>query len=199
MKKMLFSIFAVLLVNSLFALDLPWQRQKNAEEFINVETHFEFSDANGGNKKSIVYGSTEFGKGDYFIPSFRVRIPVLLNVQMHPTLLKNASGLLSTIPNSEKDRKREIKVEITITKSKNIQVLQNGGMKNITPQIALDGSVTYTFTIKNDSQMYPSIAFTFDPAEVGDAKITVQYYGDNPNQKIVDRTCDVLQAVKFTK
>lgn len=198
MKKLLFSIFAVLLVNSIFALDYPWQ-QKNAEEFINVETHFVFVDENGNNKKEMVYGSTEFGKGDYGFAKFTVGVPLSLTVQMHPTLLPTASGVFHGVRDSEKSKKREITVEITITKSTQIQVTQQSGMSNVVMTPYADGSATYTFSIKNDKKLFPSIGFTFVPAAAGAAQVKVVYYGDDPTQKIVDRTCDVFQEVTFTR
>lgn len=199
MKKILSLFFlSFFLIDSIFAVDFFWQK-KGAQEFINVETHFSFSDTNGANKRSMVYGSTDFDVSDSFVPNFKIGIPVLLNVQMHPTLLKKAGNTWFGVKNSEKSNDREITVELTITKSKNIQVTQSGGMTNVIPQPNIDGSTTYTFTIRNNSEIYPSIAFKFVPAEQGEANITVTYYGSSPDQKIVDRSCDVFQNVSFSK
>lgn len=197
-KNCCLAFLLLLLVNSLFALDYIWQ-QKDAEEFINMETHFIFIDANGNNKKEMVYGSTEFGQGDYGFPTFTVGVPLSLNVQMHPTLLPIASGIIHGVRDSEKSKKREITVEITITKSTRIEVTQQGGLTNVVSTPYADGTVTYTFTIKNDKKQHPSISFKFVPAVAGDAQIKVVYYGESPEKKIVSRTCDVFQEIYFKR
>lgn len=197
-KNCCFVFLLFLLVNSLFALDYPWQK-KNAEEFINVETHFVFMDENGTNMKEMVCGSPDSVAGNYSIPNFSVGIPMKLMVQMHPTLKKNANGIISGVRDSEKSKKREITVEITIIKSRDIQIYQIGGVSKVESSGNIDGSLKYIFSIKNDEQNFPSILFQFVPAETGSAEITVKYYGDNENQKIVDRSCDVVQEVTFTR
>ena len=196
-KKLVFLSIVLGMLSSVFAVDFFWQT-KCAQGFINVETRFHFSDTNGSNKKSMVYGSTQFDASNSFVPNFKVGIPVLLNIQMHSTLLKKAGGGWSGVRNSEKSIDREITVEVTITKSKNVQVTQSGGMSNVIPQHNIDGSTTYTFTIRNNSEIYPSIAFKFVPAETVDAIISVKYYGDSPDSKIVDNSCDVFQTISFS-
>lgn len=200
MKKLIcLQFLLVFFLSSGFAFDFPWQKN-NATEFINVETHFIFTDANGNNKKEMVYGSEEYDKGDFFVPRFKVETTLCLNVQMHATLLSKAGGTFSGVQNSEKNKTREITVEISFTKAKNIKVSQIGGITNVCqPDDRIEGVKSYSFIIKNDEDMLPAVQFIVTPAEAGEAIITVTYYGENPTQKIVDKSCDVFQTVYFEK
>lgn len=182
-------------INFCFAFDLPWQ-EKNAKEFINIETSFVFSDLKKGNERSIVYGSTSGRNNrEYFIPEFEKDDEALLFVELNPTLLPN---IAKNVRESEKAPTREIIVEVTFQKSKDIIVKQDGGIKSISNREEADGTHRFIFEIKNNSEMYRQLRFSFVPSDVGDAIISVVYYAKDPQGlKIVDRTCDVFQTVRF--
>lgn len=168
--------------------------KNDISEYINVETRFVFAkqDTNE-NPQTMIYGSKEVNSGDYFLPIFTVGEDVYLNVEMSPSLLSKAKKA------SKKQKSTEllIPVEIVITKSKNIEVSRIAGMSNISVENYADGTAKYSFFMKNDPSLHPSMRFMFTPAETGLAEIHVTYGTDA--YKVVDSTCDVFQTVKFTK
>ena len=52
----------------------------------------------------------------------------------------------------------------------------------------------YTFTIKNNHEIYPSVVFKFVPAVIGRTSIELKYAEDS---NIVVNSCNVLQEIEF--
>ena len=92
-----------------------------------------------------------------------------------------------------------IPVEIAISKSENIELTYDGGIKKEAMRIEndIDGVARFSFFIKNNPELHPKLKLTFTPAQPGKAEVTVTY--GFPEYKIVDSTCDVFQTIKFVK
>lgn len=155
---------------------------------INVETEFSFRHRDGFEEYNKYYNSSGgIIKGDLVPPTFKVGEPILLQIQMHPTSSKS----------SKKDKERLIPVEIAIEKMHDIEVAQVGGLTNVKLEIDRDGNPRYSFFIKNDAGLHPSIALKFIPAAAGEAVITVTYFeSDLDNSSGKKGAC---QTVKFSR
>lgn len=195
--SMIFAVSTVFAVDLLgLKFDLPWQKQ-DVEEFVNIETTFVFSSAKNGVEKKMTYGSRTGGtEGNYSLPEFKIGSEIQLSIELVPSLLENVA---KDVRESEKSPKREIEIEVTIEKSKNVQVTQTGGMTPINQKDDVDGTSRFIFTIKNNPEVSRTVNFLFTPAAVGNAKISVEYRAADNGLKIVDKSCDVFQTVSFKK
>lgn len=195
-KKFIVGLVIFHIVTSVFAFDvpfnLPWQ-ERNATEFINVVTKFTLANSDGQNKKIRTYGNPQEDE-DISVIRYKVGQEVVLRIDMHATMLSKAYEIFDGVRKSERDPDREILVSVTIRNSKNIQVTQTGGMSNVIPERMSDGSTTYTFTIKNNHEIYPSVVFKFVPAVIGRTSIELKYAEDS---NIVVNSCNVLQEIEF--
>lgn len=195
-KKIILAFVFVCITSLLFAVDvpfnLPWQ-EKNSTEFINVVTKFILANSNGENKKVRTYGEpTE--DSDLSVIKYKVGQEVVLRIDMNAIMLSKAFNIFDGVRKSERDMDREIPVSVTIRNSKNIQVTQTGGMYNVIPERTSDGSTTYTFSIKNNPKIYPSVVFKFIPAVVGKTSIELMYAEES---NIVVNSCNVIQEIEF--
>ena len=195
--SMIFAVSTAFAVDLLgLKFDLPWQKQ-DAEEFVNIETTFVFSSTKNGVEKKMTYGSrTGASEGNYSLPEFKIGSEIQLSIELAPSLLENVA---KNVRESEKSPKREIEIEVTIEKSKNVQVTQTGGMTPINQKDDVDGTSRFIFTMKNNPEVSRTVNFLFTPAAVGNAKISVEYRAADNGLKIVDKSCDVFQTVSFKK
>ena len=95
----------------------------------------------------MTYGSrTGASEGNYSLPEFKIGSEIQLSIELAPSLLENVA---KNVRESEKSPKREIEIEVTIEKSKNVQVTQTGGMTPINQKDDVDGTSRFIFTMKN--------------------------------------------------
>lgn len=163
-------------------------------EYINVTTNFVFTQHNSDAVQTMVYGASA-NEAKYFDPIFTVGEDASLIIEMNTALLKKASKASPR----QKSEDLLIPVEISISKSNNIEITYDGGIKKEAMRIEpdIDGTARFSFFIKNNSELHPKLKLTFIPAEQGKAEVTVTY--GLPEYKIVDSTCDVFQTIKFIK
>ena len=163
-------------------------------EYINVTTNFVFTQHSSEAVQTMVYGASA-NEAKYFDPIFTVGEDASLVIEMNTALLKKASKA------SPKQRSEDllIPVEVSISKSNNIEVTYDGGIKKEAMRIEpdIDGTARFSFYIKNNPELHPKLRLTFVPAEQGKAEVTVTY--GLPEYKIVDSTCDVFQTIKFVQ
>lgn len=163
-------------------------------EYINVNTTFVFAQHNSEELKTVVYGSAENEASKYFLPRFPVNEEVQLTIEMNTSMLESK---IKQASKRQKSSDVRIPVKVSISKSKNIEVQYDGGIQKdrTKPEFDINGDARYSFYIKNNSELHPNLKFLFTPAEVGNAEINVTY--GEPENKIVDSTCDICQTLKF--
>ena len=157
-------------------------------EYIKVETDFKAAQEG----KNVESKPSLWTSDDYISPKFVVGRDVTFTITMETSLLEKAKKA------SKKQTSEDIliPVEIVVTKSKNVEVLQTGGINGKNPEIEIDGTVHYHFHIKNNKSP-TEVILTFTPAEEGNARIELIY--GLPEYKIVDSNCDVFQMMKFVR
>lgn len=168
-------------------------------EYIKANTRFIYTQhLNDGTEKSstMVYGVAA-NEQDYFDPTFKVGEDVTMIIEINTSLLNKAKKASSR----QKSEDLLIPVEISISKSEDIQVTYTGGNKQkesmSVPANDIDGVARFSFYIKNNPQIINQLKFTFTPAIPGNAEVNVTY--GLPEYKIVDSSCDVFQTIKFEK
>ncbi len=163
-------------------------------EYINATTNFVFTQHDGSPVQTMIYGATT-GESNYFDPIFTVGEDASLIIEMNTSLLNKAKKA------SARQRSEDllIPVEIAISKSENIELTYDGGIKKEAMRIEndIDGVARFSFFIKNNPELHSKLKLTFTPAQPGKAEVTVTY--GFPEYKIVDSTCDVFQTIKFVK
>lgn len=163
-------------------------------EYINATTNFVFTQHDGTSVQTMIYGAVT-DTSNYFDPVFTVGEEASLIIEINTTLLKKAKKASAR----QKSEDLLIPVEIAISKSENIEVTYEGGIKKEAMLIEndIDGVARFSFFIKNNPELHPKMKLTFTPAEPGKAEVTVTY--GLPEYKIVDSTCDVFQTIKFVE
>ncbi|WP_294431265.1 hypothetical protein [uncultured Treponema sp.] len=164
-------------------------------EYINVETRFVFTRHNSDEIKTNIYGAAQNSDASkYFLPRFPVNEEVQLIIEMNASMLEE---YIKKASRKQKSADLLIPVEIVVSKSKNIEVQYDGGLQKerITIENDISGEGRFSFFIKNNKDLHPTIKFLFTPAETGDAEICVTY--GTPEYKIVESTCDIVQTMKF--
>lgn len=164
-------------------------------EYINANTGFIFTQyLNDGTEKSttMIYGAAA-NEYSYFDPVFKVGEDASMIIEINTSLLDKAKKASSR----QKSEDLLIPVEISITKSENIEVTYDGGRQKESMRVEndIDGVARFSFYIKNNPQLINKMKFTFTPAVPGKAEVNVTY--GLPEYKIVDSSCDVLQTIKF--
>ena len=166
----------------------------DVSEYINATTNFVFTQHDGSQVQTMIYGAVTEAS-NYFDPIFTVGEEASLVIEINTSLLQKAKKASSR----QKSEDLLIPVEVAISKSANIEVTYEGGIKKEAMLIEndIDGVARFSFFIKNNPELHPKMKLTFTPAEPGKAEVTVTY--GLPEYKVVDSTCDVFQTIKFVE
>lgn len=168
---------------------------KVAEEYINIETSFVFSQHDGNEIRTLIYGSADNEDASkHFLPRFSTEQEVQLSIEMNTSMLKNKTKRIKKFQRSVDIL---IPVEITISKTDNVSYLYDGGIQKdqYSSSVVSKNDMSYKFFIKNNPELKPNIRFLFNPSDVGEVEVKVVY--GTPEYKMTDSICDVSQTIKF--
>ncbi|SFI86187.1 hypothetical protein SAMN04487775_10794 [Treponema bryantii] len=166
-----------------------------SNEYINVETSFVFSQHDGEEIRTLIYGtSANEDANKHFLPRFSSSQEVQLTIEMKTSMLKNKIKKVSKYQQSPEIL---IPVELKISKGDNISYKYDGGIQKdyYTEESNSQGETCYKFFIKNNPELKPNIKFLFEPKDIGEVQIDVLY--GTPEYKMVDSSCDIAQTIKF--
>lgn len=165
-----------------------------SSEYINVETSFVFSQHDGEEIRTIIYGtSANEDVSKHFLPRFSSSQEVQLTIEMNTSMLQKK---IKKVSENQQSPEILIPVELKISKSDNISYKYDGGIQKDYYSEEFDAeNKTYKFFIKNNPELKPNIKFLFEPKDIGEVQIDVIY--GTPEYKMVDSSCDVSQAIKF--
>ncbi len=167
------------------------------DEYINVKTSFIFSQSDGEELRTILYGIPENEDASkHFLPRFSSNKEVHLTIEMNTSILKNK---IRKVSKQQQSPEILIPVELKISNTDNISYKYDGGIQRdyYTEESNSLDETCYKFFIKNNPELKPNIKFLFDPKDVGDVQINVLY--GSPEYKMVDSSCDIAQTIKFIK
>ena len=165
------------------------------DEYINVKTSFIFSQNDGEEIRTILYGIPENEDvGKHFLPRFSANQEVQLTIEMNTSILNNK---IKKVSKYQKSAEILIPVELKISNADNISYKYDGGIQRdyYTEETNSQNETCYKFFIKNNPELKPNIKFLFEPKDIGDVQIDVLY--GTPEYKMVDSSCDIAQTIKF--
>lgn len=177
-----------------------WDKTSYAKmkEFINVQTKVHYNidgdEDIDGNPRTITYEPEK---------PFNIKFPankdLFVQIDMTPALM-GISG--HEIYNEEvegiKLKDILIPVEISIDKSKKITILRTAGVQGIKRQDDLDGSVKFSFYIKNSPELHQSIKLRFLPKmDKNNPNAVLHFSFQKANNQFVDRQSNFDQTIIF--
>lgn len=169
--------------------------RSTSSEYINVETSFVFSQHDGEEIRTIVYGtSANEDVNKHFLPYFSSNQEVQLTIEMNTSMLQKK---IKKVSERQQSPEILIPVELKISKSDNIFYKYDGGIQKdyYSEDSNAENETCYKFFIKNNPELKQNIKFLFEPKDVGAVQIDVIY--GTPEYKMVDSSCDIAQTVKF--
>ncbi len=166
------------------------------QEFLNVETHFVFENNQTGKQISNIYGATGFYIGDGLPVMYKKGEKLVFFVEFVPTVLSKSKSKLKVYTLRPENIDIPVRIEIT-SKNSDVKLIDTKSIVKVEKDIDEDkSSQIYTFSIKNKEECKRYIKFEITGKNEGSDQIFVTY--GNPENKIVDSTCDVFEIIQFT-
>ena len=169
--------------------------RSTSSEYINVETSFVFSQHDGEEIRTLIYGSsTNEDASKHFLPRFSSNQEVQLIIEMNTSMLQNK---IKKVSKNQQSPEILIPVELKISNTDNISYKYDGGIQKdyYSEESNSENETCYKFFIKNNPELKPNIKFLFEPKDIGEVQIDVLY--GTPEYKMVDSSCDIAQTIKF--
>lgn len=167
--------------------------KNDLKEFINVETHFIFTQENAIDNKIVkIYGSTKDTAYDYRFLNYSAGEEVYMDIEFYPTFLKEI--LKKQKLSVSKLKEIEIPVFIKITNAEECKFVSTVNIDEHEEE-SEDNVKKYSFRIKNSNSEISSIRFFLTSKEVKKLQVFVNY--GSADYKIVDEGCNVFETISF--